>query len=216
MKKIFITNLGGKCFGHFMIKHIKKFSNRYTPLFCPFGNMRFNNGFSDVYKVFNRIFLKELFVSTDKIKKDEFIRRDGVHIEYFYTKSLRIMHANMNSEKDIKKIKWRYRHFFKVKRKTKNIIFLYSLCEFDVDKTVDEIKEACEKLKKYIDINNLYIIGSVANKEEDSPWWFDYHNSNFKEIFGDRYIEIENANAGNMMECTEKLLKKLGTIGICE
>jgi hypothetical protein len=74
---------------------------------------------------------------------------------------------------------------------------------------IEEIKEACDKLKKYIDINNLYIIGSIANKEKNSPWWFDYQNSNFKEVFGERYIEIEGSNADNMKNCTKKLIKKL-------
>lgn len=207
--KKMITNLGGKCFGHFMLKHINGYTDKFTPLYCPFGAMRFNNGFSDIYKVFDGTFYNEIFNMPDEIKKDELIRRDGVSIKYFHSKTLRIMHTNMNSKKDVKKLKNRYEIFFNTLSKTNNIIFLYSLCEFDVDKTVEEIKETCDKLKKYIDINNLYIIGSVANKEKNSPWWFDYQNSNFKEVFGERYIEIEGSNADNMKNCTKKLIKKL-------
>ncbi len=204
-----ITNLGGRCFGHFMIKHIEAYSNKFVPLYCPFGNMRFNNGFSDIYKIFDGTFYKEVFENREKIKNVSYTRRDNKKINCYETDSLLIFHNNMNDPNSIKKLKNRYKLFFDTLSKNEDIIFLYSLCEFDVDKTIDEIKESCEKLKKYIDINKLYIICSIADKNKNSAWWFDYQNPNFKEVFSERYIEIYGSNAGCMKKCCKKLLKKL-------
>lgn len=204
-----ITNLGGRCFGHFMIKYIEECSDKFIPLYCPFGNMIFNNGFSDVHKVFDGSFYKECFENSNEIKKDIYTRKNKKKLNRYKTPNLVILHSNMDNAKDIEKLKNRHKLFFDTLSKNEDIIFLYSLCEFDVDKTVEEIKEACDKLKKYIDIDRLYIIGSIANKNKKSPWWFDFQNSNFKEVFGERYIEIEGANAGDMGNCTKKLIKKL-------
>lgn len=205
---MFLTNLGSVCFGHFMLKHLHEHTNQYKPLFCPFGNMGFSKGFSDVHKIFTGEFYKELFEEPLKIKKDIYIGNDNRHIPSFKTEHLLVVHNNMENEKDVMYLKERYDLFVKTLSSTEEVRFLYSLSPSDINKSIDEIYTACELLKPHIDLNKLYIVGSISNKNLPG-WYFDYRNSNFKEIFGNRYVEIKNANSGHMSNCCKQLLKML-------
>ncbi len=196
-KTIYLSNIGGRCMGHYSLsKHIKENNENMEYIFCPTGNMVYTNGFSNLHQLFDGTFYNTLFSGKITIY-DEIHRIDDGGISYVIP-NMRVVHGNIHDEKFIQKLKNVWDNFFEKYNNEEirgNTLFFYTLNEYDVKKSIDNIEKEIGKLKKYIDIEKLFIL---ASKPVDNPNYknfkYNYRNNNFKTVFGDRYLIIEPSN----------------------
>lgn len=211
-KTIYLSNIGGRCMGHYSLsKHIKEHNENMEYIFCPTGNMAYTNGFSNLHQLFDGTFYNTLL--SDKITVYEEIHRVGDGGTTYVIPNMRVVHGNIHDEKFIQKLKNVWNNFFEKYNNEEireNTLFFYTLNEYDVNKTTAEIEMEIEALKKYINIDNLFILGSKPiNDPEYKNFKYNYRNDNFLKYFGNRYIIVEPSN--NHKEACKCIYNKLIT-----
>ena len=184
--------------GHYSLsKHISEHNENIKYIFCPTGNMVYLDGFSNLHQLFDGTHYNTFF-KNDRITVYKEIQRIDDGGTSYVIPNLRVVHGNIYDEKFLDKLKtvWnKFEEHISDSEKLKNTYFFYTLNEYDVNKNINSIEEEIEKLKKYIDVEKLFIL---ASKPVDNPNYknfkYNYRNNNFKTIFGNRYLIIEPSN----------------------
>lgn len=190
MSKIF-TNIGGRCMGFYSLRHISKFNDEYSHLDCPTGNMLYYNGFCDAYKLFDGSLYDNLLIKKRGFKRPSSTQKYNTRVG-----NVLVGHGLYFDEKYQKRLDEMFKTFHKtLNKEKKNVIYTYTLNEYDVYKSVFDIVYGLSNLSKYINIDNLFIL---ASKPVDNPDYknfkYDYRSNIFKTVFRDRYFVIEPSN----------------------
>lgn len=189
MDKI-ITNIGGRCMGHYMLQHLPSFSKEFKYLSCPIGNMLHKAGFTGLHRLFNGVYYNILLRRKRYKLVKSSIQKYGAIVG-----DLQIVHGLYKEEKFQKELDRRFSIFNDAICREKNIIYTYTLNEYDVDLPEYKIRQQLERLSNFININNLIILASkpILDKRYKN-FKYNYRNDNFKKVFGDRYFVIEPSN----------------------
>ena len=219
--KKFIS-IGGGCFSNILLTRLDKLTNQSIRVAGPIDNLRSIHGILGSLHLFDGSLEEELLgpnanpiITTKKDGKKAF---DEVDKEFKF-KNFAIIHNDWTSEKCKTELKRRFDNFYDFYEKSKtdnNYWFVYTLCEFDKH-NVEEVKEIQSKLNELGILDRLIIIGEQPTfelKENVKPnnelGWPKFDFQEWKEVFGERYIVIDEANYYDL--AAEKFLNVLKRI----
>ena len=194
--------IGGLCFvasmlncnTHKNIKHLR----------TPINNVEIINGFLDSHKLFDGTFKDE--VLTNKRITYYYNSNDRFPNQWL-SSTYRFLHLNLNLPISFIKLEHRLNDTLNfINKPDDDYWFLYSLNKKDVKLSAEQIKNQLNILSKYINTDRILFLGSIRyngnlTEIDGNPVSlakFDYRNENFKDIVGDRYIEIYPSNVFNI------------------
>jgi hypothetical protein len=197
-KKNFMC-IGSMCMPALILKYASQPEN-INHLKTPLTNTVLKDGFKGVHKLFDGTFYNEVIKNNKDIEYTYYENRKFKH--HFNTLSYCFTHLNFNDEGALDKVIKRYDETLYQIKNNKDIVFLYSLNEEDVKLTKEDIEKELNVLSNYINVNNIIFLGSKKyDGKEDyvdgnyvSKNHWNYTNSIFKEVVGDRYMEIYPSN----------------------
>lgn len=219
--KKFIS-IGGGCFSNILLTRLDKLTNQSIRVAGPIDNLRSIHGIIGSLNLFNRSLEEQLLGKNANpiitVKKDGKKAYDECDKEFKF-KDFAIIHNDWTSDKCRNELKKRFNNFYNFYEKSKtdnNYWFIYTLCEFD-KRAVEEVKEIRLKLKELGILDRLIIIGeqpTFESKENVKPnnelGWPNFDFPEWKEVFGEQYIVIDEANYYDL--AAEKFLRFLKNI----
>ncbi len=208
--------IGSKCFAATLLEKLRK-DKVLEEIHTPINNVDVINGFRDCHKLFDSTFEKELLSENVNFRYKYTPNIRSKH--HFYTESYHFPHLDLFDKESFVKIRKRYdetKQF--IDNPTDNYIYLVTLHKKDRLLSVEQIKEEIKTLSNYIDTNRIIYIGSIPYRGDEKELEgytvnsiiYDSTNSNFKEVVGDRYIEIYPSNCYKI--ASKELLCKIKEI----
>lgn len=205
--------LGSKCFAATLLEKLRK-GGILEEIHTPINNVEVINGFRDCHKYFDGTFEKEIL--SDDVKLKYIYRPDWRSQHHFFSDTYHFPHIDLSKKESFDKIRKRFNETKAfIESPTDEYLYFITLHKRDRHLSIDQIKSEIDELSKYIDVDKIIFIGSIPyvgeEKEIDgsivNTIKYDAINSNFKEVVGDRYIEIYPSNCYGI--AAKELLTKI-------
>ena len=187
------------CLGALMLRNSGR--EDFREIRSPINNVELKNGFLDTHKFFDGTFENE--VLSDKPKLQYQFIENAKFPHNWFSPTYRFPHMNFYDKGAFPKVKSRFEATMDfVNNPVGEYWYVYSLFKPDRNLTEHQIRQQLEKLSKYIDINRIIFLGSVRYMGGDTEYngypvagnKFSYVNKAFRNVVGDRYIEVYPSN----------------------